>query len=72
MTKKISSAKDLGTLIQQVRKSQNMTQAQLAIICEVGARFIVDLEKGKPTCAIDKALKVARMLNIKLTTNADS
>ena len=67
----ISSCKDLGALIQQARKSQNFTQKQLAALCEVGARFIVDLEKGKPTCEIDKALKVARMLNVRLTTNAD-
>lgn len=62
----ILSCKDLATLIQQARKSQNFTQKQLAAICGVGERFIVDLEKGKATCAIDKALKVAAMLGIKL------
>jgi HTH-type transcriptional regulator / antitoxin HipB len=64
---KINSAKDLGAIVQQARKSQNITQTQLAAACEVGERFIVDLEKGKPTCSFDKALKVAQMLNIKLT-----
>jgi y4mF family transcriptional regulator len=58
---------DLGTLIQQARKSQNFTQRQLAAICGVGTRFIVDLEKGKPTCSIDKALGIAQMLGIKIT-----
>ena len=65
---KINSAKDLGSLVQQARKSQNITQPQLAATCGVGVRFIVDLEKGKPTCSFDKALKVAQMLNIKLIT----
>lgn len=67
---KITSAKDLGSLVRQARKSQNITQSQLASTCGVGARFVFDLEKGKPTCAIDKALKVAQMLNITLVTNA--
>lgn len=66
---KITSAKDLGSLIRQARKEQGITQSQLAAIAQVGERFIVDLEKGKPTCVIDKALKVAGLLNIKLTAN---
>ncbi|MES2962054.1 MAG: helix-turn-helix domain-containing protein [Pseudomonadota bacterium] len=63
----IQSCQDLGALIQQARKSQNFTQKQLAALCGVGERFIIDLEKGKSTCAIDKALGIAKMLGIKLT-----
>ncbi|NBV06253.1 MAG: transcriptional regulator [Proteobacteria bacterium] len=62
----ILSCKDLGKLIQDSRKSQNFTQKQLAAICGVGERFIVDLEKGKPTCSINKALKIAQSLGIKI------
>ncbi len=62
----ILSCKDLGAIVHQSRKSQNFTQKQLAAICGVGERFVVDLEKGKPTCAIDKVLRVAQMLGIKL------
>lgn len=68
MTQILSSV-ILGNLVQQARKSQNLTQTQLAASCGVGARFIVDLEKGKPTCALDKSLKVARMLGLKLIAN---
>ena len=63
---KITSSTDLGNLIKQTRKSQNMTQTQLAAICGVGARFIVDLEKGKQTCVIEKSLKVLQMLGLNL------
>ncbi len=63
----ILSCEDLGKLVQQARKSQNFTQKQLAAICGVGERFIIDLEKGKPTCAIDKALSIATSLGIKIT-----
>jgi len=65
----IISSEILGSLVKQARKSQNLTQTQLAASCEVGVRFIVDLEKGKPTCALDKSLKVAQMLGLKLITN---
>jgi HTH-type transcriptional regulator/antitoxin HipB len=64
---RINSAKDLGSLICKARHEQQLTQAQLASVAQVGERFIRELEKGKPTCSFDKALKVAQMLNIKLT-----
>ncbi len=63
----ITSCQDLGILVQKARKSQNFTQRQLAALCGVGERFIIDLEKGKATCAIDKALTVATSLGIKIT-----
>jgi hypothetical protein len=31
-----------------------------------GLRFIVDLEKGKPTCQLGKALEIVRVLGMKL------
>lgn len=63
---KIESSTNLGAFIRQARKSQNLTQPQLAAMCGVGVRFIVDLEKGKPTCAIEKSLKVLQMLGLNL------
>lgn len=64
---KIESSTRLGAVVRQARKSQNLTQPQLAAMCGVGVRFIVDLEKGKPTCAIEKSLKVLQMLGLNLT-----
>jgi HTH-type transcriptional regulator/antitoxin HipB len=63
----IESASDLGALIKKVRNAQKLTQSELAGACGVGLRFIVDLEKGKATCEVEKALMVANMLGIKLT-----
>jgi len=31
-----------------------------------GLRFIIDLEKGKPTCQLGKALEIVRTLGLKL------
>jgi len=61
-----SSTKELGELIKRVRKSQGMTQSELAGACGTGVRFIVDLENGKPTSEIEKVLLVATMLGIRL------
>jgi len=64
----INSSQDLGNLVRAARKSQKMTQTQVASMCGVGARFVLDLEKGKQTCALEKSLKVARMLGLKITS----
>lgn len=63
---KILSTDELGNLIKNTRKKQGLTQAELASTCDVGVRFIVDLEKGKETCQIGKTIKVINMLGINL------
>lgn len=63
----IKSCEDLSILVLKARKSQNLTQKELAALCGTGERFIVDLEKGKATCSIDKALMVATTLGIRIT-----
>lgn len=62
----ILTAGDLGTQIRHARKEQGLTQADLAGASGVGVRFVIDLEAGKPTCELEKALKVARMLGLHL------
>ena len=63
----VKTSKELGSIVKKVRVSQRLTQARLAAVSDTGIRFIVDLEQGKPTCALDKALHVATMLGIKLS-----
>ncbi len=61
----ISSVKDFGALIKSTRKKVGLNQVQLAAASGVGGRFVRELEKGKPSCQLEKALLVARMLGIK-------
>jgi HTH-type transcriptional regulator / antitoxin HipB len=68
----IRSSEALGKVIQSVRKSQALTQIQLAAACGLGTRFIIDLESGKPTCQLEKALLVTAMLGIRLEANSRS
>ena len=66
MTKTIKNSKDLGILIRSRRKQLKVTQRDLALSCGTGLRFIIDLEKGKPTCQVDKAIKVIGTLGLQL------
>jgi len=62
---KLSSSKEFGALIKKVRKQQVLTQIDLANACSVSTGFIIDLEKGKASCELDKSLNVAAMLGIR-------
>jgi len=53
---------ELGALVRRTRKAQGLRQDQLAGVANVGLRFIVDLEAGKPTIQLAKTFKVLEML----------
>jgi y4mF family transcriptional regulator len=61
------SPADIGTLVRKTRKKLGVTQKELALTAGTGLRFIIELEKGKETCEIGKALTVLHTLGIKLT-----
>ncbi len=67
----ITTALELGKLIRDTRKKAKLTQADLAAASGIGERFIRELEKGKPSCQIGKALFVAQMLGIKFETKSN-
>lgn len=56
----------IGQMIRETRKRLGVTQKDLALTSGTGLRFIVELEKGKPTCELGKALTVLHTLGIKL------
>ncbi|KTC94095.1 helix-turn-helix transcriptional regulator [Legionella erythra] len=60
----IHTSKDIGDVIQHVRKKLGLTQKDVALTAGTGIRFIVELEKGKPTCEIGKVLQVLQILGI--------
>lgn len=62
----IEDATTLGEAIRQQRRRLKVTQKDLAMASGSGLRFIVDLEKGKPTCQLGKALEIVRVLGMKL------
>ena len=66
----IDNMEELGNYIKQTRKSQGLTQAELAMTANVGVRFLVDLENGKETAQVGKVLKICQMLGLKLDLQA--
>jgi y4mF family transcriptional regulator len=64
MDKRLSTVSEWGALVRNRRKKLGYTQARLAELCRTGTRFISDLENGKETMELGKALTVAASLGI--------
>ena len=52
----------IGALVREERKAQGLRQVELAAASGVGVRFLAELEAGKPTAQIGKALAVLAAL----------
>jgi len=61
------TVEEIGNLIRATRKGLGVTQRELALTSGTGLRFVVDLERGKETCEMGKALNILQTLGIKLT-----
>lgn len=57
----------VGKLVRDTRRALGYTQKQVAAVAGTGLRFIIELEKGKPTCEVAKVLSVVNTLGIKVT-----
>lgn len=62
----LASAEDFGQLIRRRRRALGMTQLDLALTINAGERFIVELERGKSSCQLGKALKAAAAVGVRL------
>lgn len=60
------SSESLGSALRAARKSQKLTQAELALAAGVGLRFLGELENGKPTAQIGKILQVVAAIGGRL------
>lgn len=61
------TATEIGRLVRETRKRLGVTQKDLALTAGTGLRFVVDLEKGKETCELGKALRILQTLGITVT-----
>ena len=67
----IATANEFGASLARARKALGLTQRQLALSIGVGERFIVDLEAGKPTAQLGKALAAAKAAGMRLSDTAE-
>ena len=63
---KTTTTAQLGAAIRARRRELGVTQKDLAMTSGTGLRFIIDLEKGKPTCQTGKMLQVLQALGLDL------
>jgi len=64
-----SNLKDLSIIVRGERKRQGLTQAETAALCQVGNRFLSDLENGKETVQFGKMIKVLNGLGLLIEVN---
>lgn len=56
----------IGDTIREARVAQGLRQDELAAAAGVGVRFLVELERGKPTVRLGKVLAVLDALGCRL------
>lgn len=57
----IKSAADVGAVVRAVRKAQGLRQDEIP---GVSHKFVLELERGKPTAHVGKVLDVLRELGV--------
>lgn len=58
---------ELGAAVRAARKAQGLRQEELAGVAGVGTRFVIELEAGKPTIQLGKAMAVLAALGLMLS-----
>lgn len=64
--KPIRTASDLGNAVRTARKSQGITQSDLALIVGKSHVLLRDIEKGKGSVSIASVLQVLHELGVRL------
>lgn len=68
----IQSSVDLGDLVRERRRWLALKQVDVAGLGNTGNRFIIDLERGKPTVQLQKALDVLDLLGLEVVVRPKS
>ncbi|MFO0976877.1 MAG: helix-turn-helix domain-containing protein [Planctomycetaceae bacterium] len=63
---KINNSTQLGRLVRERRKQAKLTLKDAAGMAGVGVRFLSELERGKPTVQIGRALQVLQLFGLEL------
>ena len=67
MEGKVNAPADIGIIVRRKRKADGLTLADAAAMCNVGYRFLSNMENGKPTAHIGKILQVLSCLGLEVT-----
>ncbi len=56
----------IGSFVRARRRANRLTQTELAELAGVGLRFVVELERAKPTLRMDKVNAVLHVFGMRL------
>ncbi len=62
----VRNARDLGRAVARRRKDLGLGLVEASALCDVGTRFLAELERGKATVEFDRALRVAERFGLRL------
>jgi len=72
MRKRIVDVEDLGKAVRLARKGQGLTQKELSDFFSIFSReFLSDLENGKKTVEMNKALAAAHSVGLRIYVESD-
>ena len=63
---RVTDSSSFGALVKNKRKKLGYTQKYISEFTGISVSFLSDLENGKPTCEVEKTLKVLSNLGIRL------
>lgn len=63
-TMKVSNSNEFGQKVRERRKKLNYTQSYISQVSGLSVSFLSDLENGKKTIELDKALLVVSLLGM--------
>ena len=66
---KVTDSNSFGTAIKNKRKKLGYTQKYISEFTAISESFLSDLENGKKTIELDKALKIANLLGLDVELN---
>lgn len=62
----LRNSTDFGAAVRQQRRARGLSQESVALSAGVGLRFVHDLEHGKETVELERALRVAAAVGLRL------
>jgi len=66
----INDARDFGLAVRAARKEAGLTQSQLAQRCGCSQRFVSEVERGKSTAELERALRLLVELDVPIVAGS--
>jgi transcriptional regulator with XRE-family HTH domain len=64
LQKEINTIAELGSFLRKKRKKMGLSLQEASGICDVGIRFLSEIERGKDSAEIGKVLQVIHRLGL--------